>query len=63
MRQERGLTFIALITTTADDTLKYCFVLFSEKISLDILCESSALQMIHMKCQVFFSLKNNNQFF
>ena len=29
------------------------------KKSLDILCESSAKQMIHMKCQDLFSLKNN----
>ena len=33
------LTFTALITTTVDDTCKY---LFSEKITLDISCESSA---------------------
>ena len=26
---------------------------------LDISCESSARQTIHMKCQVLFSLKNN----
>ena len=32
---------------------------FSEKISLDISCESSARQMIHIKCQVLFSLKND----
>ena len=28
---------------------------------LDILCESSARQMIHMKCQALFSLKNNKK--
>ena len=34
------------------------FFYFSEKTSLDISCESSAWQMIHMKCQDLFSLKN-----
>ena len=34
---------------------------FSEKTSLDISCELSAKQMIHMKCQDLFSLKNNKK--
>ena len=34
---------------------------FSDKIKLGISCESSALQMIHMLCQVLFSLKKNNR--
>ena len=33
----------------------------SEKISLDITCESSAWQTIRMKCQELFSLKNNTK--
>ena len=33
-------------------------VFFSEKTSLDISCESSAWQTIHMKCQDLFSLNN-----
>ena len=33
------------------------FYYFSEKIKLGISCESSARQMIHMKCQALFSLK------
>ena len=37
------------------------FFYFSEKTSLDISCELSAWQMIHMKCQDLFSLKNNNK--
>ena len=45
----------------ADDILKllfyFIFFYFSEKISLDISCESSAKQMSHMKCQDLFSLK------
>ena len=40
---------------TAADT---CFY-FSEKISRDMSCESSALQMIHMKYHILLSLKNN----
>ena len=31
---------------------------FTDKTSLDISCESSSKQMIHMKCQDLFSLKN-----
>ena len=56
------LTIKALITTTVDNTLKYFFIFivifFSEKISLDISCQLSARQTIHMKYQVLFSLKN-----
>ena len=33
---------------------------FSEKTSLDISCELSAKQTIHMKCQDLFSLNDNN---
>ena len=47
------------ITTAADDN----FILFSEKTSLDISCESSAWQTIHIKCQGLFSLKNKKIFF
>ena len=61
----------APITTAADDILKYLFLNFSKKTSLDISCESSAKktsldiscessawQTIHMKYQDLFSLKN-----
>ena len=44
------LTLKVSITTAADD-------IFSEKTSLDISCESSAWQTIHMKCQNLLSLK------
>ena len=37
------------------------FFFFSEKTHLDISCESSAWQMIHMKCQDLFSLKNKKK--
>ena len=49
----------ASITIAADDSLKYFH--FSEKIRLDISCELSAEQMIHMKCQVLFSLKKKKK--
>ena len=50
-----GLTLKAPITTADNNFFYY----FSEKTSLDISFESSAWQMIHMKCQDLFSLKNN----
>ena len=44
----------------ADEILKFdCY--FSEKIRLDISCELSARQMIHMKYQALFSLKKHTQ--
>ena len=49
------LTLQTLITTTRDDTLNL-FVLFSEKIRLDISCESSALHEISRP----FCLPKNN---
>ena len=38
-------------------------MLLKKKKRLDVLCESSALQRIHMKYQVLFSLKNNEEIF
>ena len=46
------LTLKAPITTTADDI--YFFLVFSEKIRLDVSSESSARQRIHMKNQALF---------
>ena len=37
------------------------FFYSSEKISHDILCESSAWQMIHIKCDDLFFLKNKKK--
>ena len=48
------LTLKAPITTAADDILKFFFFNFSKKTSLDISCESSAWQTIHMKYQDLF---------
>ena len=50
------------ITIAADDIfVMHIFFFFSNKMSLDISCESSAWQTIHMKCQDSFSLKNNEK--
>ena len=46
----------------ADDTLFFYFYL-SKEIRLNVSCESSAKQKIHMKYQVLFSLKNNEKVF
>ena len=42
------LTLKVPITTAADDNLEYLFIVFSENIILDISCEFSAEQRIHM---------------
>ena len=52
------------ITTAADDFFDFFFFLmFLEKTSPDISCESSAWpkQMIHMNSQDLFSLKNKKK--
>ena len=64
-----SLTFTVPITIAADDIFFfffffiYLFIIFFflEETSLDISCDSSAKQMIHMKCQDLFSLKNYNK--
>ena len=45
------------ITSAADGNLEYFFHCFSEKMRLDISCESSAGQRIHMKHQALLSVK------
>ena len=52
------LTFKAPIATAAD---RQHWFFFSETTSLDISCESSAKQMIHMICQYLFSLKKKKK--
>ena len=47
--------------TAADDSLEYFFHCFSDKIMLDISCESSARQRMHMKHQALFSLKDKSK--
>ena len=41
--------------------LFFYFFYFSEKTSLEISCELSAKQMIHMKSEDLFSLKNRKK--
>ena len=58
-----NLTNLKCLTKiVADDTLFFYFYL-SKEIRLDVSCESSARQRIHMKYQVLFSLKNNEKVF
>ena len=54
------LTLKAPFTTKADDNF-FFFFFFSEKTSLDISCESSAKQTIHMKYLDLLSLKNKKK--
>ena len=42
-------------------TLIFFYFYLLKKIRLDVSCESSARQRIHMKYQVLFSLKNNEK--
>ena len=55
------LTLKAPITTAADDTQKYFFYCFLEKIRLDVSSESSARQRIHMKNQALFSSNDKSK--
>ena len=43
--------------------LQFFYLYLWKNISLDLSCESSAQQRIHMKYQVLFSLKNNEKKF
>ena len=52
---ETMFTLKATIMTAADDIHKYFFIVFSEKIRLDVSSESSARQRIHLKHQALFS--------
>ena len=54
---------MAPISTAADGGLEYFVMFFSENIRLDVSCESSAKQRIHMKHQALFSLKDRSEKF
>ena len=56
-----ALTLQASIMTAADDIHKSNFIIFSEKIRLDVSSESSARQRIHTKNQALFSLKDKSK--
>ena len=43
--------------TAADNSLEYFSIVFQIKIRLDISCEFSARQRVHMKHQALLSLK------
>ena len=54
-------TLKAPFTTAAHDIYEYFFIIFSEKIRLDISCESSARQRIHMEHQATFPYKDKSK--
>ena len=58
---ENTLSLNVPITTVADDSLKYFFIIFQRKIRLDISCELSAKQTVHMTCQVLVWLKKTTK--
>ena len=49
------------VTIAADDILKYDFLMFQIKIRLNISCELSAKQTVHMKYQALLSLKSEKK--
>ena len=56
------LTFKAPITTAADNMfIFFLFIFFFIEKNIHILCESSAKQTIHIKCQYLFSIKNKTK--
>ena len=55
------LTLKVPITTAADDIHKYFFIVFLEKIRLDVSSESMARQRFHMKNQALFSSKDKSK--
>ena len=58
------LTIKALGKVIAEDILIFYCYSFSEKIRLGISCESSAYQIVHIKCQVLYIIlwnKKKNQ--
>ena len=55
------LTVKAPFTAAADNIHKYFFIVFSEKIRLDVSSESSARQRIHMKNQALFFSKDKSK--
>ena len=61
MKYKQTLTLKAPITTAADGIHKYFFIVFSEKIRLDVSSESAARQRIHLKHQALFPLKDKSK--
>ena len=48
-----------MLITTAADSIFFSVFFFSEKNRLNVSCELQ--QMIHLKCQLLFSLNNNKK--
>ena len=62
--KQESVSFLTLkvpITTAADDIHEYFFIVVLEKIRLDISCESSARQRIHIKHQALFCSKDKSK--
>ena len=57
MFTQQRLGLMGLLFRTAADDIPYFF----KKIRLGISCESSDVQMIHIKCQTFFSWKSKTK--
>ena len=57
----KQLTLKVPITTAADDIINIFFIVFFQKIRLDVLSEFSARQRIHMKNQALFSSKDKSK--
>ena len=61
---KQSRTYLALkcqIEIAADETLIFFYFYLLKKIRLDVSCESSAGQRIHIKYQVLLSLKNSEK--
>ena len=58
-----GLTLKAPSKIAADDTFIILKFYLSKNIRLDVSCESSAKQRIHIKYQALFYQKNNEKIF
>ena len=57
------LTYLTLKAPNKKCSRRFFYFYLLKKIRLDVLCESSALQRIHMKYEVLFLLKNNEDIF
>ena len=55
--QRKPLKFVASVA----NNILNIFAYFSEIVSLDISCEASAKQTIHMKCQDLFSIEKKKK--
>ena len=54
----QGVVKVKALSKIEADNILNLFYYFSEKIRLGVSCKLSTRQLIHMKCQAVFSLKN-----